>query len=227
MLTLVCRVVANIFAHAQAVAPCLIFIDEVEEMLGSNRDTQTGAEQGVEIQFLKHMSLLQDSRAKVWILAATNRPWTLSQAMCRRFSEAIICPLPEQPNVLKYPLVPPSLSSEYPLVPTSSLSKYPLALPNSPPRYPLVSTSSPLKYTLVPLSSPPKYPLVLTSSLSKYPLVPPSLPPKYPETVSVRRQYCTERPEHTSHSSERASSLSGSDLQNGMPCFPAAASARL
>ena len=93
--------VANIFSYAQAVAPCLICIDEVEEMLASNTDPQIGAEEGISIQFLKHMSAVKDSGHSVWVVAATSRPWNLSPAMRRRFTSRIYVPLPEKKDVLK------------------------------------------------------------------------------------------------------------------------------
>ena len=92
--------VANIFSQAQSVAPCLIWIDQVEELLAFNTASHIGAEEGISVQFLKHMTAVRDSGQKVWIVAATNKPWNLSPPMLRRFTSRIYVSLPDKHDVL-------------------------------------------------------------------------------------------------------------------------------
>ena len=42
-----CSVFGKIFAYAHTIAPCLIFIDEVEEILGSNSELTISAAEGI------------------------------------------------------------------------------------------------------------------------------------------------------------------------------------
>ena len=101
VLTILCSVVGKIFDHAHTIQPCLIFIDEVEEILGKKGDSAISAEEGINAQFLKHMSALNDSGSQVWVVAATSKPWALSASMCRRFSSRIYVTLPEKNDALK------------------------------------------------------------------------------------------------------------------------------
>ncbi len=65
VLTILCSVVGKIFAHVYTTAACLIFIDEVEEILGSKSESTVSADEGVDAQFLKQMSVLNDSGSHV------------------------------------------------------------------------------------------------------------------------------------------------------------------
>lgn len=69
-------------------------------MLSTNGNLTTGVEHGINAQFLKLMSVVFDSGDDVWIVAAANRPWALSAAMSRRFSEKIYVSLPEKRDAL-------------------------------------------------------------------------------------------------------------------------------
>ena len=101
MLTVMCSIVAKIFSHAKAIAPCVMLIDKVEEMLALDPNSKSDAGKGINVQLMICMSALKDSGDKVWIIGTTNKPWDLSLGIRRRFTERIYVPLPEKEDVLK------------------------------------------------------------------------------------------------------------------------------
>ncbi len=91
--------VRDLFKEAQAKAPCIIFIDEVDA-IGKSRDTRYGGgnderEQTLN-QLLSEMDGFDSSKGLV-ILAATNRPEVLDKALLRpgRFDRRIIVDKPD------------------------------------------------------------------------------------------------------------------------------------
>ncbi|CAL9782480.1 unnamed protein product [Musa acuminata subsp. burmannicoides] len=85
-----------LFTLAAKVAPTIIFIDEVDCILGqktSERDTMAS----VTNEFLIHWDgLLTKSEDRILVLAATNRPFNLDEAIIRRFEHRIMVGLPSQ-----------------------------------------------------------------------------------------------------------------------------------
>lgn len=91
--------VRDLFKQAQGMAPCIIFIDEVDA-IGKSRDTHYGGgnderEQTLN-QLLSEMDGFDSSKGLV-ILAATNRPEVLDKALLRpgRFDRRIIVDKPD------------------------------------------------------------------------------------------------------------------------------------
>jgi cell division protease FtsH len=91
--------VRDLFKQAQAMAPCIIFIDEVDA-IGKSRDSRYGGgnderEQTLN-QLLSEMDGFDTSKGIV-ILAATNRPEVLDKALLRpgRFDRRIIVDRPD------------------------------------------------------------------------------------------------------------------------------------
>ncbi len=91
--------VAKLFAYARELAdsgkPVIIFIDEVDSLLGVH-GSEVGGEVRARNQFLKEMDGIQDKNSKrhVYVLAATNKPWKLDEAFIRRFEKRIYIPPP-------------------------------------------------------------------------------------------------------------------------------------
>ncbi|CAL9207066.1 unnamed protein product [Musa hybrid cultivar] len=85
-----------LFTLAAKVAPTIIFIDEVDCILGqktSERDTKAS----VTNEFMIHWDgLLTKSEDRILVLAATNRPFNLDEAIIRRFEHRIMVGLPSQ-----------------------------------------------------------------------------------------------------------------------------------
>ncbi len=92
--------VKRLFEKARRVAaegkPAIIFIDEVDALLGVY-EHEVGGEVRVRNQFLKEMDGLQDKacRIHVYVIAATNKPWRLDEAFIRRFQKRIYIPPPD------------------------------------------------------------------------------------------------------------------------------------
>lgn len=93
--------VAKIFKKARELSqngkPVIIFIDEVDSLLGMY-NSEVGGEVRVRNQFLKEMDGLLDKSFKyfIYVIAATNKPWRLDEAFIRRFQKRIFIPLPNK-----------------------------------------------------------------------------------------------------------------------------------
>ena len=90
--------VRDLFKQAQQMAPCIIFIDEIDA-IGKSRDNQMGGNDEREQtlnQLLAEMDGFESNQACI-ILAATNRPEVLDQALLRpgRFDRRIIVERPD------------------------------------------------------------------------------------------------------------------------------------
>lgn len=73
----------------------VIFIDELDSMLGS-RTQEVGGEVRVRNQFLKEMDGITDKGRDLplYVVGATNKPWSLDWPFLRRFQKRIYAPLP-------------------------------------------------------------------------------------------------------------------------------------
>ena len=90
--------VRDLFKQAQQMAPCIIFIDEIDA-IGKSRDTQMGGNDEREQtlnQLLAEMDGFESNKGLV-LLAATNRPEMLDPALLRpgRFDRRIIVERPD------------------------------------------------------------------------------------------------------------------------------------
>ena len=90
--------VRDLFKQAQQMAPCIIFIDEIDA-IGKSRDTQMGGNDEREQtlnQLLAEMDGFESNKGLV-LLAATNRPVILDPALLRpgRFDRRIIVERPD------------------------------------------------------------------------------------------------------------------------------------
>lgn len=92
--------VAKLFASARSISeqgrPAIIFIDEVDSLLGV-RSHEVGGEVRVRNQFLKEMDGIMDKGRNyhLYVIAATNKPWDLDWAFIRRFQKRILVPIPD------------------------------------------------------------------------------------------------------------------------------------
>ena len=90
--------VRKLFEKARKLAPCIVFIDEIDA-IGSRRTTNSGAETENN-QTLNQLLVEMDgfsSEETIIVLAATNRPEMLDQALLRpgRFDRQITVPAPD------------------------------------------------------------------------------------------------------------------------------------
>lgn len=83
--------------HDSEGVPVLLFIDEIDSLLGS-RNSDVGGEVRVRNQFLTEMDGINDKskNSKLYVIGATNKPWALEAGFLRRFQKRIYVSLPDQ-----------------------------------------------------------------------------------------------------------------------------------
>ncbi|XP_021274752.1 uncharacterized protein LOC110409648 isoform X1 [Herrania umbratica] len=88
--------VRALFTLAAKVAPTIIFVDEVDSMLGQRtRVGEHEAMRKIKNEFMTHWDgLLTKGSERILVLAATNRPFDLDEAIIRRFERRIMVGLP-------------------------------------------------------------------------------------------------------------------------------------
>lgn len=92
--------VSNLFNMARGYAqkenkPVILFIDEVDSLLGT-RNSEVGGEVRTQKQFLIEMDGINTKLKdlKLYVVGATNKPWSLDSAFLRRFQKRIYVNLP-------------------------------------------------------------------------------------------------------------------------------------
>ncbi|KAL9000842.1 MAG: hypothetical protein Q9169_000596 [Polycauliona sp. 2 TL-2023] len=105
------KLVRALFALAKALAPSIIFVDEIDSLLSSRGgSSEHESTRRIKTEFLIQWSDLQKAAAgkkqsdkdreegdasRVLVLAATNMPWAIDEAARRRFVRRQYIPLPE------------------------------------------------------------------------------------------------------------------------------------
>lgn len=88
--------VKNIFQVAREKARSIVFIDEIDSLCGKRGENdENESSRRIKSELLVHMQDVCDGVENVLILAATNTPSALDQAIRRRFDKRIYVPLPD------------------------------------------------------------------------------------------------------------------------------------
>ncbi|MCL2642993.1 MAG: AAA family ATPase [Candidatus Bathyarchaeota archaeon] len=93
--------VAKLFAATRKCAnegrAAIVFVDELDSLMGKGSANDVGGEIRVKNQFLKEMDGITDKgkNLHVYVIGATNKPWNLDWAFVRRFQKRIFVPLPD------------------------------------------------------------------------------------------------------------------------------------
>lgn len=97
------KYVKAVFTLASKISPSVIFIDEVDSMLGRRgKDTEHSAMRKLKNEFMASWDGLRTrERERVLVLAATNRPFDLDEAVIRRFPRRLMIDLPDADNRAK------------------------------------------------------------------------------------------------------------------------------
>ncbi|AQZ14699.1 SAP1 (YER047C) [Zygosaccharomyces parabailii] len=101
------KLVRALFAVAKKLSPSIIFVDEIDSIMGSrNNEGENESSRRIKNEFLVQWSSLSTAAAgkqgseeevdeRVLVLAATNLPWSIDEAARRRFVRRQYIPLPE------------------------------------------------------------------------------------------------------------------------------------
>lgn len=97
------KYVKAVFTLANKIAPSVIFIDEVDSMLGRRgKDSEHSAMRKLKNEFMASWDGLRTrDKERVLVLAATNRPFDLDEAVIRRFPRRLMVDLPDAENRVK------------------------------------------------------------------------------------------------------------------------------
>ena len=94
------RNVRAVFSLARKVAPAVVFIDEVDSLLGKrNSHSEHEALREIKNEFMSQWDGLRtadDHGSQVMVLAASNRPQDLDEAVLRRFTRRLFVDLPDR-----------------------------------------------------------------------------------------------------------------------------------
>ena len=93
------RYVRAVFTLASKIAPCVVFVDEVDSMLGKRGNNEHETMLKVKNEFMTCWDGLRTKAAeRVTVLVATNRPMDLDDAVLRRLNRRILVDLPDAAN---------------------------------------------------------------------------------------------------------------------------------
>ncbi|XP_020587891.1 ATPase family AAA domain-containing protein 1-like isoform X3 [Phalaenopsis equestris] len=91
------KLVTAVFTLAYKLQPAIIFIDEVDSFLGQRRNTDHEVLTNMKTEFMSLWDgFTTDQNARVMVLAATNRPSELDEAILRRFPQTFAIGRPDQ-----------------------------------------------------------------------------------------------------------------------------------
>lgn len=85
-----------VFTLANKLAPCVIFIDEIDAILGARSDHDHRADRAVKNEIMSAMDGIKGSNKRVVVLGATNRPFDLDEAILRRMPRRVLVDLPDE-----------------------------------------------------------------------------------------------------------------------------------
>lgn len=93
------RNLASMFERARSQTPCVLFFDELDALAYARSKASSASTRTVVNEFLTQLDGLGKNNAGVLVLAATNMPWDVDDAMKRpgRFSRQIFVPPPDAP----------------------------------------------------------------------------------------------------------------------------------
>ena len=93
------KLMKALFAMANAKAPAVIFIDEIDSIMGARGGQEHEASRRLKTEFLVQFDGVNSAgqeEKRILVLAATNRPQDLDEAALRRMTRRIYMPLPDE-----------------------------------------------------------------------------------------------------------------------------------
>ncbi|KAI3885287.1 hypothetical protein MKW98_002679 [Papaver atlanticum] len=121
------KYVKAVFSLASKIAPSVVFVDEVDSMLGRRENPgEHEAMRKMKNEFMVNWDGLRTKdKERVLVLAATNRPFDLDEAVIRRLPRRLMVNLPDSTNrskILKVILAKEYLSSDLDLDAVASMT---------------------------------------------------------------------------------------------------------
>ncbi|XP_022770915.1 uncharacterized protein LOC111314128 isoform X2 [Durio zibethinus] len=121
------KYVKAVFSLASKIAPSVVFVDEVDSMLGRRENPgEHEAMRKMKNEFMVNWDGLRTKdKERVLVLAATNRPFDLDEAVIRRLPRRLMVNLPDAPNrekILKVILAKEELSPNVDLEAIANMS---------------------------------------------------------------------------------------------------------
>ena len=107
-----------VFTLARHIAPCVIYLDEVDSILSSREqgdDSSHGTLTSVKTTLMQEWDGLRTTKDRVVVIASTNRPFDLDEAVLRRLPRRILVDLPDlktRQEIMEVTLANNRLSSE-------------------------------------------------------------------------------------------------------------------
>uniref|UniRef100_A0A7S1TKA4 AAA+ ATPase domain-containing protein n=1 Tax=Erythrolobus australicus TaxID=1077150 RepID=A0A7S1TKA4_9RHOD len=90
------RLVHAVFSLAARVAPCVVFVDEMDALFRARSAGDHEVYRDMKAEFCQLWDgLLSDSTSQVMLIGATNRPWDIDTAILRRMPRAFLVDLPD------------------------------------------------------------------------------------------------------------------------------------
>ena len=89
------KLIKGLFDLARKNKPAVIFLDEIDSVLGARTDSENDATRRIKTEFLIQMQGVGNDDEGILVLGATNIPWGLDPAVRRRFQKKIYISLPE------------------------------------------------------------------------------------------------------------------------------------
>ncbi|GIL71486.1 hypothetical protein Vretifemale_2031 [Volvox reticuliferus] len=123
------KYIKAVFTLAHKIAPSVIFVDEVDSLLGkrTGNSSEHEASRKMKNEFMAHWDGLKTrQKDRVMVLAATNRPMDLDEAVIRRMPRRIMVDLPDASNrvkILKVLLKDENLDPSFPLEELATLTE--------------------------------------------------------------------------------------------------------
>ncbi|XP_044263590.1 katanin p60 ATPase-containing subunit A-like 2 [Tribolium madens] len=89
------KMVKVLFDVAKFYSPTTIFIDEIDALASKSHDSDHEASRRFKSELLTQIDGIVKNE-EVFVLATTNNPWTIDNALLRRFEKRILVPLPDK-----------------------------------------------------------------------------------------------------------------------------------
>ena len=91
------KMVRALFAVAEVLQPSVIFIDEIDSLLTNRSEKDQESSRRIKTEFLVRLEGTRtNSKDRVLVIGATNRPQELDEAARRRFVKRLYIPLPNK-----------------------------------------------------------------------------------------------------------------------------------